>query len=110
MKNSVFVLALVCNLGSAWAANSQQAIDAAKKHRAEKSSSNASQPRTRTTSTAKPTAATSTGSIAQRVEACKQNASWNLYKRERCVWQVCKGRWDKEGCPPQGAKTSPGAQ
>lgn len=110
MKNSVLTLALVCSLGTAWAANSQQATDAANKYRAEKSSNSVAQPEARSTSTAKPTAVASTGSTAQRVEACKQNASWNLYKRERCVWQVCKGRWDKDGCPPQGAKTSSGTQ
>jgi hypothetical protein len=38
--------------------------------------------------------------------ACKNNASWNVIKREQCVWNLCKGRWGRDGCPPE-AKARP---
>jgi hypothetical protein len=41
--------------------------------------------------------------LATQLNACKADASWNPVKREKCVWRLCKGRWGKDGCPPEGA-------
>jgi uncharacterized membrane protein len=91
------VLALSCGVAVSQN-NSRQAAEAAKKHRAEKSGLAASGS---TKGAAKPT-----GSVAQRLAACKNTAGWNVIKREECVWNLCKGRWGNDGCPPEGVKTS----
>jgi hypothetical protein len=52
----------------------------------------------------KSTASAATGSsLARQLDACKADASWNPVKREKCVWRLCKNRWGKDGCPPEGA-------
>lgn len=71
--------------------NSKQATEAAKKHQADKASEKSMG--------AKPAA--SKASVAQGLEACKKTASWNVVKREQCVWNLCKGRWGKQGCPAE---------
>jgi hypothetical protein len=111
MKNAVLTLILMASVGCAIAQNSSQATEAAKKHRAEKmtgaptNASTSTKASTSGTSPDKPATTQAQGSVAQQLAACKSNAKWNLYKRERCVWSLCNGRWDKDGCPPQGTNT-----
>jgi hypothetical protein len=102
-------LALALSLGVAQAqTNSKQATDAASKHRtqqvAEKSPHQKSSAKSNTQSTSKPARS---GSVANQLAACKNNASWNVIKREQCVWSLCKGRWGREGCPPEAKATAP---
>ncbi len=87
------LLALSCGAASAQN-NSKQATDAAAKHRSEQPKST---PNAR--AAAKPSQG---GSVAQRLAACKNNAEYNLIKREQCVWNMCKGRWGRDGCPAEG--------
>ena len=103
MKNMLLAFTLLFTLNMAGAQNSPQAIEAAKRHRAEKSGSGVSPATSGQNSKAAARQMPSKGSVAQQLDACKTNAKWNLYKRERCVWNLCKGRWDKDGCPPQGS-------
>jgi hypothetical protein len=103
MKNMLLALTLLFTLNMAGAQNSPQAIEAAKRHRAEKSSTYASPPASSQNGSMATSPVQSKGSVAQQLDACKTNAKWNVYKRERCVWNLCKGRWDKDGCPPQGS-------
>jgi hypothetical protein len=103
MKKVLVAFTLLFTLGVAGAQNSPQAIEAAKRHRAEKSGSSASPVTSGQNSRAAASQMPGKGSVAQQLEACKTNAKWNVYKRERCVWSLCKGRWDKDGCPPQGS-------
>jgi hypothetical protein len=94
-------LALSLGLGGMSAhaqSNSKQATDAANKHRLEKSAPN--------NAPSKPMA--KSASVAKQLETCKANASWNVVKREQCVWNLCKGRWGKDGCP-QEASSKPAA-
>jgi hypothetical protein len=79
--------------------NSKQATDAASKHRSEQATEK-NQPKK---PVSKPAAG---GSVAKQLAACKNNASWNVIKREQCVWNLCKGRWGRDGCPPE-AKARP---
>jgi hypothetical protein len=103
MKNVLLAFTLLFTLGIAAAQNSPQAVEAAKRHRAEKSGTYSSPPTSSQKSTTAASPVPSSGSVAQQLEACKTNAKWNVYKRERCVWSLCKGRWDKDGCPPQSS-------
>jgi hypothetical protein len=106
MKHVLLAFALLFTLSVVSAQNSPQAIEAAKRHRAEKSTAGTSPATARPNSTPLASAVASTASVAQQLEACKTNAKWNVYKRERCVWSLCKGRWDKDGCPPQSSGKS----
>lgn len=103
MKTMLLAFTLLFTLSTANAQNSAQATEAAKRHRAEKSGTYSNPPTSRQNSATASRPVQSKGSVAQQLEACKTNAKWNVYKRERCVWSLCKGRWDKDGCPPQGS-------
>jgi hypothetical protein len=89
MQNMVVALALCCISNAAQAANSPQAAEAVRKHRAEQ-----------TNSSSVSTTSTASGPKLQSLEACKNAAGLNVYQRERCVWRICKGRWGQGGCPP----------
>lgn len=104
MKKAMLGFAITFTLGYAAAQNSPQATEAAIKHRAEKSGNSSTAPVVDTSQTNAPKASPvqSQATLAQQLEACKSDAKWNVYKRERCVWKLCNGRWDKDGCPPQG--------
>lgn len=78
--------------------NSKQATEAAQKHRAQSSVGN--------TQTQKP-AAKPSGSVANRLQACKSAAGMNVIEREKCVWSMCKGRWGKDGCPAESKVPPP---
>jgi hypothetical protein len=103
MKNALLTFTLLFTLSVAGAQNSPQAIEAAKRHRAEKAGDSFSQVATSKNATTVAGPVQSKGSVAQQLESCKTNAKWNVYKRERCVWSLCKGRWGKDGCPPQSS-------
>jgi cell division protein FtsX len=81
--------------------NSNQAAEAAKKHRAEKSGTATAANKGDANKGDAKNAAKPSGSVAQRLAACKNAAGWNVIKREECVWDLCKGRWGKDGCPAQ---------
>jgi hypothetical protein len=106
MKAVLLACTLLFTLNVVGAQNSQQAMEAAKRHRADKSGTGASPATSGQNSTTASSPLQSQGTIAQQLEACKTDAKWNVYKRERCVWSLCKGRWDKDGCPPQTSGNS----
>jgi hypothetical protein len=103
LKLLTLSFALACSASMSMAqTNSKQATEAAQKHQADKvtaakaPAAKAAAPKTSSAAGSKPA-----GSVAQRLEACKKDASWNVVKREQCVWSLCKGRWGKQGCPAQ---------
>jgi Flp pilus assembly protein TadB len=99
MKKIVLALT-VCLMAAAAMAqqNSKQATEAARKHRAEQTTSGKS--------AAKPAAS---GSVAAQLSACKKDAELNIIKREQCVWNLCKGRWGRDGCPEETKKPTAGS-
>jgi hypothetical protein len=100
MKNCLLAAAFCMIAGMAFAQNnSTQATQAAQKHQAEKAGA-ASPAKAKDAPKA---ANVAKGSVATRLAACKNTAGWNVIKREQCVWDLCKGRWGKEGCPAQAS-------
>jgi hypothetical protein len=94
IRSVCLVVSLVLSCGIVVAQNnSTQAAEAAKKHRAEQSGAAGA--------SVKKGAAQPKGSVAQRLSSCKNAAGWNVIKREECVWDLCKGRWGRDGCPAQ---------
>lgn len=88
------LIGLTCGMATAQS-NSKQATEAAQKHRADKASKSAP---------AKPganKAVAAQGSVAGRLASCKTAAGLNVFKREQCVWDLCKGRWGRDGCPDE---------
>lgn len=89
--------------------NSPQATAAAKAHFAEKQASAAGRAAPKAVRPAGAASAASAPAPAARpadpnwagaLAACKNDAGLNLVRREKCVYQYCKGHWGEGECPP----------
>lgn len=103
MKISILSLVSVLFFNQVWAENTKRATEAVAKHRVEKgqTASNNIVSNTRTDKEIK-----FAGNLEQQLEQCKSNASWNPFKREKCVWRLCKNRWGQGSCPAQGSSNN----
>ena len=100
----VFALApaLLLPAGVQAQTNSRQAIEAARKHRAEQGDAQRA-PATPPGDAAPPTQRA--GAMPARsggLKGCMDQAGMNLVARDRCMRQHCEGRWGQGDCPASG--------
>lgn len=92
--------------------NSKQAVEAARKHRAEQQGQGAtsrSAPARSTGSTAAPpqerayrSSANPNANPNAGLKSCMDHAGMNPLARDRCMRQHCEGRWGQGDCPASG--------
>lgn len=82
--------------------NSREAVEAARKHRAEQDGAARSAPARAARDRPYRSSADPTANPRASLRSCLDHSGMNLAARDRCMRQHCEGRWGQGDCPAQG--------